>query len=93
MAQSDNQIEVYLETGQKRAFAVALHWPGWCRSGRDEASALRALIDYAPRYARVLQSTQLGFHTPSETSALLVVERLAGNATTDFGAPQPCPGA
>jgi hypothetical protein len=87
MAQSDNQIEVYLETGLKRTFAVALHWPGWCRSSRDEASALQALYEYGPRYARALQGTQLGFHPPSETSALLVVERLAGNVTTDFGAP------
>jgi hypothetical protein len=87
MAQDVNPIEVYLETGQTRTFAVALEWPGWCRSGRDQTSALRALIDYAPRYARALHSTQLGFHPPSETSALLVVERLAGNATTDFGAP------
>jgi hypothetical protein len=82
-----NQIEVYLEIGQTRTFAVALDWPGWCRSGRDEARALQALYDYGPRYARVLQSTQLRFRAPSEASALVVVERLTGNATTNFGAP------
>jgi hypothetical protein len=87
MAQDVNPIEVYLEIGQKRTFAVALDWPGWCRSGRDESAALQTLFDYAPRYTRVLQGTQLGFHAPTAPSALVVVERQSGNATTDFGAP------
>lgn len=87
MARDADQLEVYLEVGKTRAFAVALGWPGWCRSGRDEGSALRALYEYGPRYARVLQRTQLGFRAPPEPSAMAVVERLAGNATTDFGAP------
>jgi hypothetical protein len=82
-----SRIEVYLEVGQARTFAVALDWPGWCRSGRDEAAALQALRDYGPRYARALQTTRLAFHAPSEVADLAVVERLAGNATTDFGAP------
>ena len=87
MAQGANQIEVYLEIGQTRTFAVALDWPGWCRSGRDEASALQALYEYGPRYARALQTTRLPFRAPSDVSALVVVERLTGNATTNFGAP------
>ena len=81
------QIEVYLEIGKSRTFVVALDWPGWCRSGRDEASGLQALIDYGPRYAGVLTGTRLGFHPPSTTSELVIAERLTGNATTDFGAP------
>jgi hypothetical protein len=87
MAQGANHIEVYLEIGQTRTFAVALDWPGWCRSGRDEASALQALCDYGPRYAHALQTMRLSFRAPSEVSGLVVVEQLAGNATTDFGAP------
>jgi hypothetical protein len=87
MTQDTNQIEVYLEVGQTRTFAVAPDWPGWCRSGRDEALALQALYDYGPRYARALQTMQLSFHAPSEASDLVVVERLTGNATTKFGAP------
>ena len=87
MAQDANQLEVYLEIGQTRTFAVALDWPGWCRSGRDESSAVQVLCDYGPRYARALQRTQLLFRAPSEASALVVVERLTGNATTNFGAP------
>ncbi len=78
---------IYLESGQKRAFAGAIDWPGWCRSGRDEASALQALAAYGRRYAGVLQTTDLGFSPPADAAALVVVERLPGNATTDFGAP------
>src|SRR5215213_6745949 len=87
MAQEENPIDVYLEIGKTRTFAVALDWPGWCRSGRDQDSALQALYEYGPRYARVLQRTRLSFHAPSEPANLVVVERQAGNATTNFGAP------
>jgi hypothetical protein len=86
MAQTLKQTDVYLEIGQKRVFAVAIEWPGWCRSGRDEASALQALVDYAPRYAHVLRNTGLGFTAPADVSALNVIERLKGGANTDFGA-------
>ncbi len=91
MARPSNKIDVYLEAGQKRIFAWALDWPGWCRSGRDEASALQALFDYGPRYARVLREARLGFQAPAQASALVVVERLKGNTTTDFGAPDIAP--
>src|ERR671932_2604159 len=57
MAQSSAPIEVYLEIGKKRTFAGALDWPGWCRGGRDEPSALQALLADGPRYARVLDAT------------------------------------
>src|SRR3972149_10633761 len=91
MARSLSVIEVYLELGSKRAFAGALDWPGWCRSGRDEASALQALFDYGPRYARVLRSARLGFQVPGAAAGLVVVERIRGDATTDFGAPGAAP--
>lgn len=122
-------IEVYLEIGKKRTFASALHWPGWCRSGKDEAAALQALYDYGERYASVLRSdtvlstdqmlhtdivphtgavlatgavpdtsypphpganlqpTPIEFQAPADPLAFVVVERLPGDATTDFGAP------
>ena len=91
MGQSPDGFDVYLEAGQKRVFAAAVDWPGWCRSGRDEASALQALCDYASRYARVLQAAQLGFSIPANPTAFSVVERLPGDATTDFGAPGAIP--
>jgi hypothetical protein len=87
MARSANKFDVYLEVGQKKTFAGALDWPGWCRSGRDEESALQALLDLGPRYARVLRTSRLGFKPPTNVSAFVVIERLKGNATTDFGAP------
>jgi hypothetical protein len=85
------KIGVYIERGTKRAFAGALDWPGWCRRGRDEASALEALFEYAPRYAAALRRSRLGFEAPASRSAFEVVERLKGNATTDFGAPDVAP--
>lgn len=87
VAHNTDQIKVYLEIGGSKTFASALDWPGWNRSGRDEASALQALCDYGSRYARVLHGTRAGFHAPAEPSDLVVVERLKGNSTTDFGAP------
>ncbi len=86
-----NQLNVYLEVGSHRTFAAALDWPGWCRVGRDEVTALRALLEYGPRYARILRPARLGFQAPSDVSAFAVVERLKGNATTDFGAPDLVP--
>ncbi len=86
-------MDVYLETGAKRVFAGALEWPGWSRSGRDEASALQALLDYAPRYARVVSRARLGFRPPAGVEVFNVVERLAGDATTDFGVPGAIPRA
>ena len=85
------KIKVYLETGEKKSFAGAIDWPGWCRSGRDEETALRALFDYGPRYARVVRASKLGFRAPTDLAVLDVVERLKGNATTDFGAPAIAP--
>jgi hypothetical protein len=81
------RVPVYLECGAKRTFAAALDWPGWCRQGPDEAAALAALVDYGPRYAAILARTRLGFVAPREVGRLVVVERLPGTATTDFGAP------
>ena len=80
-------IDVYVERGAKRAFASAIDWPGWSRGGRDEAVALEALLASATRYAKVVSSTKLGFRPPTSMSDFRVVQRLPGDATTDFGAP------
>jgi hypothetical protein len=80
-------MDIYLEIGQKRTFATAIDWPGWSRSGPNEASALQALFETGPHYAQALQATGVPFQLPSQISDLAVVERLAGNGTTDFGAP------
>src|SRR5829696_10075665 len=80
-------LAVYLEEGKKRTFAGALDWPGWCRRGRNESEALTAMFEYGPRYGPILSGTRLGFVAPKKLSQLTAVERLPGNATTDFGAP------
>ena len=80
-------IRVYLEAGGKRVFACAVDWPGWCRSGRDEELALQALFAYGPRYAHVLHNSEIEFQSPAHPSALTVIQRVTGNATTDFGTP------
>lgn len=87
MPRTEPKINVYLEIGTKRVIAGAIDWPGWCRVGRDELSALEALADYAPRYARVLSGTRLGFQEPGDATALRVAERLKGSGSTDFGVP------
>lgn len=87
------RFEVFLEVGKKYTFACAVDWPGWCRRGRSPEEALQALVDYGPRFARVLEGTRLGFSAPAEVEALQVVETLPGNAITDFGAPDAIPTA
>jgi hypothetical protein len=82
-----------VESGARRVFVGALEWPGWCRSARDEDGALEALVAYGPRYAAVVKGTGLAFHPPEDSAALSVVERLQGDATTDFGAPGAAPAA
>ncbi|MGH2627735.1 MAG: hypothetical protein ACRDHY_13915, partial [Anaerolineales bacterium] len=91
MARSARKVRVYLEVGKKRLFAGAVDWPGWCRSGPDERSSLLALVAYGPRYAQALRSAKLGFSAPPDVTELEVTERLPGNATTDFGAPDASP--
>ncbi len=83
----NTQYNIYFELGQKKVFATAVDWPGWCRSGRDEASAMQALLDAGPRYARLLQGSDLAFNAPKSSEALRIIARVEGNATTDFGAP------
>ena len=76
MARALKRMDVYLEIGKKRTFAGAIDWPGWCRSGPDEASALQALFDYGPRYARVLKAKEFTFQAPKDLSAFKVIERI-----------------
>ncbi len=89
----DPNIETYLEVGKKRTFAGVLDWPGWCRSGKTKEEALAALLEYGPRYEKVLNSASLGFKPPTDLKAFKVVEELDGDATTDFGAPGMAPKA
>lgn len=84
MARSADAVRVVVETSAKRVFASALGYPGWSRSGRTEHDAIATLIDYRDRF--VLIAARAGVGVPIDIT-VEVVERLAGNATTDFGAP------
>ena len=79
------KTRVYVEVGAKKAFASAADWPGWSRGGKDEKSALATLADYAPRYTRVARLARVNL--PASATNFEVVERLKGNASTDFGVP------
>jgi hypothetical protein len=81
-------IPVYIESGDKKVFACAVDFPGWCRSGKDEAAALEALAGYAPRYAEVARRAKAAFPKAPE---LEVVERIKGKGATDFGIPHEIP--
>ena len=85
---------VVLEVGKKRTFASALDWPGWSRSARTsdgEEGALAALDAYAARYAAVADSAGCRAAFANVTGpggpAWTIVDRVDGDATTDFGAP------
>jgi hypothetical protein len=84
-------LPVYIESGDKKVFACAIDFPGWCRSGRDEGSALEALAGYAPRYAEVAKRAKAAF--PSGAPEFEVVERIRGKGATDFGIPHELPKA
>jgi hypothetical protein len=79
------RIAVCLEATPKQAFASALDWPGWCRAGRDEDAAPKALASYAERYAAVAGHTEVSF--PS-TITFDVAERVPGGPATVFAAPE-----
>ena len=76
---------VYLETSPKQVFACALDWPGWCRAGKDEGTALAALADSAPRYAQVAGLAGAAF--PDDATEFEVFERIEGGSGTAFGVP------
>jgi hypothetical protein len=92
-SKTENKIDVYVERGAKRTFVSAIDWPGWARSGKDESTALDAMLASARRYAKVVARARLGFRAPRSVADLRVVQRLAGDATTDFGAPSAVPKA
>jgi hypothetical protein len=76
-------IVVTVETGAKKAFASALDWPGWSRSGKTDEAALAALSHYAVRYAAVAREAG----QPFDPGHYDVIERGGGGSGTDFGVP------
>jgi hypothetical protein len=73
------------EIGAKKAFAWAIDWPGWARSGKTAELARAALIDYAPRYATVVRLAKL--EMPVVDDPVEIVDSVGGGSGTDFGVP------
>jgi hypothetical protein len=76
-------IAISVEAASRKAFATAVDWPGWSRSGKTEELAVAALADYAPRYAVVAEKAG----EPFEPGDYEVVERTGGGSGTEFGVP------
>ena len=81
------RINVTVESTPAKAFATAIDWPGWSRSGKTADLAVEALAAAAPRYARV--AGEAGEPFPDEKSVLdfEIVEQAPGGSGTAFGVP------
>jgi len=81
-------ILVAIEATPKKAFATAVDWPGWSRSGNTPELALDALATYAPRYAAVAAEAGEGVPPmPLSVDRFEVVEEAVGGGGTEFGVP------
>lgn len=81
------QIQVVIEATPKRAFASAIDWPGWSRSGGTPEAALEALAAYSNRYRAVAAVAGMKLPKVAGVESYAVIEEIEGNATTTFGAP------
>jgi hypothetical protein len=79
--------QIFIEEGRKKTFAGSINWPGWCRSGKDQQTAIDALLEYGPRFSLVTNAAGLNFLPPQTANEFQVIEVVEGNATTSFGAP------
>ena len=74
------------ETGAKKAFAWAIDWPGWARSGKTPELARTALVQYAPRYGIVATTAGLAL-AGVDDGVVDIVDSVPGGSGTDFGVP------
>jgi hypothetical protein len=79
-----SRVRVAFEVMPRRTFVIALDWPGWARSGKTEEAAMEAFLHAAPRYAPI--AARAG-ETLDDQAEIEVVERLAGDTSTEFGVP------
>lgn len=82
------RIAVAIEAAPKKAFATAVDWPGWSRSGKTPELALEALAAYAPRYAAV--AAEAGESLPAASLGVddfEAIEEARGGSGTEFGVP------
>ncbi len=84
MSGAKSVVHVAVEVGQKKSFASALDWPGWARSGKDEARRDRDVA----RLRRALSGRhRSGGHRVPTRARSTSSSDSPGSATTDFGAP------
>jgi hypothetical protein len=83
---SRKRLEIAEEVSAKKAFAWAIDWPGWCRSGKDPELAREALLAYAPRYAVVAKAAKLDF-LGVDGAEPDIVDSVGGGSGTEFGVP------
>ena len=76
-------IAVSVEAAPKKAFAKAVDWPGWARSGKTAELALAALEAAAERYAVVAEEAGETF----APGGYDVVAETDGGSGTEFGVP------
>ena len=79
------RIRIAEEIGAKKAFAWAIDWPGWARSGKSAEAARETLLAYRPRYAVVVKAAKL--EMPTIDDPIDVVDSVTGGSGTDFGVP------
>lgn len=79
------KVNVAIEAAPKKAFATAIDWPGWSRSGKTEELAIEAVIASAERYAPIARAAGETFD-PGAVE-VEVVERAGGGSGTEFGVP------
>jgi hypothetical protein len=77
-------IEVSVEAAAKKAFATAIDWPGWSRSGKTPELALEALAAYADRYRPVAEAADERLPADPDFE---VIETNEGGGGTEFGVP------
>jgi hypothetical protein len=79
-----DRLAIVLEVAPKKAFASAVAWPGWSRSGKTPEAAIENLVAYAPRFEPVAREAGLAFPSSFQPD---VVDQLEGGSGTDFGVP------
>jgi hypothetical protein len=80
------RLDIGEEVAPKKTFVWAIDWPGWCRSGKDRALAVEALIAARGRYAKVARRAGLDLPTV-EAEDVRIVESVGGGGGTEFGVP------
>jgi hypothetical protein len=84
---SSQAIAVAIEATPKKAFATAVDWPGWSRSGKTAELALEALATAASRYVPVAELAGETLPAAVRPGAFEVIEEAEGDGGTAFGVP------